>query len=547
MAAPLQRIFPRLGSASLSFLRKATGAIGVWTQAPAMFLGSASRYVGPDAGTSQVQAAPSFSAVPNGATHTVLCAQFFSDPLREQTIAAGSWRIGFGAQLANAGVNFTWRPQAALHVVNGITGTRRGTIFPVSNVGAGGRTATTEQTALGSVTGIAVQVRTGDYLCLELGLSVTNAAGALAPQASVWCDGATPISSDAAATTSAMAVVEAPASMALSLPTTGERPDASVSATLAPRIVKDMWPPHTDQLYAWDESDRVVKKFFDFLGDAIKLYGYDEVDRAMRESSPATCVELLPAWEATLGIALSRVALAQRSPTARQQAVLARLRELGPLTLHNLAAIFAQLAAYVPPSAPEVIEPTAAEIETACTWSETVPSGSGVVNSGAYLIRSTPVLLDGAHVSDGGVLVKATFDVATLSGLSLRLASPDYVFADWTGISAQSTQVVLRSLAHEGKAVHGNWRLYVTKAVGAPAIELQSWSLLVQGKGHGGRAFTWWSVYLDSSHQAVDRRDVEATLDRITQAYARGFAVYSKTSLPGTAVHRPGRFLPGSP
>jgi len=72
----------------------------------------------------------------------------------------------------------------------------------------------------------------------------------------------------------------------------------------------------------------------------------------------------------------------------------------------------------------------------------------------------------------------------------------------------------------------------------------------VLGKGHGGRAqakFTW-SVFIDAAHQTsgLSRRDVESTLDRITQSYARGFAPYVDNSIPGVNQHRPGRFIPGT-
>ena len=568
MAAPIQRIFPRLGTSALSFVVRVGSPLGNWDKTNIVFAtGAGARYMGPEEGTAQLQATPLFGTVANGATDTCLLGQFLGDPLKEQTIAVGTWRVAFAAQLANAGANYKWRGQAALLVVDGLTGLLRGTIFSTSNVGSGLRTGTGELSCLQDITGAACKVRTGDFLCLELGIAVTNTAGALAPQASLFTDGTTPIAADAAVTVSAMSVLEAPAELALSLPQTGEQPGASTTHDQVVQLLKDHFPPWSGVLYAWDEPDAHVKKYLDWLADAVKLYGYDQVDRVLREVSPLTCVELLPAWEAVLGISLSKAALRGRTVAQRRRVVLARIRERGPLSLHNLCAIFAQLADYAPGSRPEVIELDGlTDMRTANVWSETfvtptaVPLGTGFDLTN--LTRQTPVLLDGGHVWDAGAEVSLVLSSTNTSGLRVRLMCPDFSVAEWGAESyplpsGLVSLLKLRSPAHAGHAVHGSWRLYVYRVAGAPAVNLSGWSLYVLGKGHGGRgqAKFNWSVFLDAAHQLVDRRDVETTLQRITQSYARGFCVYSKRARPGElltvggqsiGVHRPGRFLPGS-
>jgi hypothetical protein len=565
MAPPIQRMFPRLGTSALSFVRQPSAALGTWTQSNTVFArGAGARYVGPDEGAAQVTAAPLFAAIANGATDACLIGQFIGDPLKEQTIAAGTWRVAFAAAVANANAGtFEWQGRAALTVVDWQTGGRRATIFDTTAIGSALRSVTTERTCLQDVTGVACKVRTGDYLCLELGVAVLNSAAALAPQASLFCDGVAPISSDNVAATDALSVLEAPAELALSLPQTGEQPDASTTHAQVVQLLKDHWPRHTGVFWAWDESGSHVYKYFQWLADAVKLYGYDQVDRAFREVSPLTCVELLPAWEALLGISLSKAALRGRTVAQRRRVVLARLRERGPLSLHNLAAIFAQLANYVPGTRPEVRELDGqTDMRGANTFSETFATPEPVpadvaFDSSTNLVRSTPVLLDGGHVWDAGVELALVMSSTATAGLRVMVMGPDFTQASWGEsdypIPNLVTLLKLRKPSHAGKAMHGAWRLYVYRIAGSPVIDLVSWSLYVLGKGHGGRGqakFTW-SVFLDSAHQAVDRRDVETTLHRITQSYARGFCVYSTRARPGelvggVGVHRAGRFLPGS-
>ena len=568
MAAPIQRIFPRLGTSALSFVRKPTAALGGWNQTNIVFArGAGARYVGPEEGAAQLDATPIFAAIPNATTHALLLGQFLGDPLKEQVIPAGTWRVAFAAKLANAGANFRWQGRAALIVVDGQSGGRRATIFDTSAIGSGLRAGTGELTCLEDVTGLEARVRTGDYLSLELGIAVTNSAGALAPQATLYCDGTAPISSDGVSATSAMSVLEAPAELPLSLPQAGEQPNPSVTHAQAVRLLQEAWPPHSEVLYAWDEDNAHVKKYMDWLGDLTKLYGHDQVDRIFRELSPLRCMEQLGAWESLLGIAQTRAAQRDRSAAERRRVILARIRELGPLTLHNLAAIFYSLANYSPGSRPDVYELDRLDIELMHTWSETLAAPAAIPDDVTFgianLIRDTPAFLEGGEVSDAGVTLTLVLSNTDTSALRIMLVGPDFATATWGGDafpipSGLASTLKLRAGAgspssHVGRGVQGSWRILVYKTAGAPAVNLIGWSLLVQGKRHGGRGQgkLQWAVHLDSAHQRLDRRDVESTLDRITQSYARGFCVYSTRARPGEqingiGVHRAGRFLPGS-
>lgn len=551
--ASIQRIFPRLNAPALSFVRKPAGAggaaLGIWDQVSAVYSGAGARYVGPQQGGAQVHAAPRLNAVPGATTQALLLAQVVSDPLRQVLIPAQSWNVAFAAQLSNAAATFTWQGRAALFVMSGLTGQRRATIFDTTAIGSGGRTGTGELTCLATIAGQGVQVRAGDCLVLELGIAVANTAAALAPQASLFADGSIPITADNVAATDAAAVLEAPQMLLLTLPQAGEQPGASVTHAQAVAILKEAWPPSSNTLYDWDSPDAVVHKVFEALGDVVKLYGYDQSDRIFRETNPLTMVELVPFWEALLGITLSDSALRTRSIDQRRQTVLARLRELGPLTRFALASIFAQLAGYVPPASPEVLTTSPATLVAANLYTDPIslpiPTGTGF--GGTNLVRFTPTLLDGGVVWAAGVWVILNLSSVASQALHVQLTTPNLTTVTWSGGPNLSPNVVLRSPVPAGGPIHGNWILNVYRDAGSPAVNLTSWSLYVLGRGWGGRDSSRfiWSVYLDPTHQTVDRRDIDTTLDRITQSYTEGFVIFDKTSIPGTNTHRAGRFVPG--
>lgn len=554
MAVPVQRLRARVTTAALPFLKAPAGFFGGWSQSPAGTGAPYGRYLGPEPGAGQQAVAPAFAVVPMGTTHTLGVVQLLGDPLRRQDLPAGSWQIAFAAALANAAATYSWQGYAALFVVNGMTGGRRGTVFNLAAVGSGGRTVTTERSCFASIAGAAVAVLPGDYLCLELGLAVTNIAAALAPQLALYGEGLSTIGVDNAATTDARSELLAPVELLLSLPSAGEQPTPSVTHAQAVWLIKSHFPPNSGKLYDWDNPSSPLGHLIEWLADCIKLYGFDATDRLAREVSPLTCTELLPVWERCLGLSYSRTTLDTMSIAARRAAVIARLRETGPLTLFNVAAAVGPLAGYKAPDLAEVLEVQTADLRSHNLYTDTVPAGDGTIPlgtafDGTNLTRLTPTLLDGGVVWPAGALLILTLSSANVSKLRVQLTGPDYTVASWEGgPDGLTTEIYLRSPAHAGKGIHGPWQLNLYRAAGAPSNTLQAWKLYVLGWTHGGRGQRKleWVVYLDSSHQSGDRRAIEALFARVTQLYARSWVVYSKTGCyPGTDLHRPGQFLPG--
>lgn len=552
----LQSFYPDLKTSALSFEKKPQGFLGSWQQTAAAFAGSAARYASPFLDTKQKEAVAPFAAIPSGISHNIALVQVLGDPLRKQEIPAGFWTVSFGARLANASATYTWAPKAALYIVNGITGERRATIFNPTVLGAASRTSTDERTAYNNqIQGASATLFGGDYLALELGISVANAGIPQTPLASMFTNGSTPIIMDNVSTTDAQAVLVAPQPLLLSLPQSGESTQPTVTLAQAVALLKEHFPPGSDKLYDWDDSSTTITHVITFLAECIKVYGYDTVDRLMREVSPLTCVELIPDWEGLLGITYTLVAQSELDLSKRRDAILARLRESGGTTLFNIASVVVALAKYIPPNLPEILELSASDLRQKNQFSETlpdavssIPDGTGFDNT-SNLVRKTPVLLDGGHLWNTGVLLQVELSTNQTAGLRFQITGPDYNTIPWEGGPSSLTQQLwLRSPLLAGGPVHGIWQLNVYKMVGSPAVKLKSWSLCALGAGFGGRSQAkWnWSVYLDPMHQGGDRRAIYGFLSRVTQAYARSFLIYSKTSLPGTPTHRVGQFIPGA-
>jgi len=539
----VRSLYPRLGTAAISFERRPAATYGGWTQVAAGFTVANALYIGPTPGDTEIQTAPTFTSIANGTTDALLCAQVCGDPLARQTIAAGTWRVGFAARLTNAGIAFKWSGQAALYVINGLTGERRGAIFNRTRIGSLNRVATVETTCLATVAGFAVEVFTGDYLALELGIAVTNAAAATVPAASIYADGTQEITGDALARSDVRSSLAAPQDLLLALPLAGEPEAPTVSHGAAVQLLKEHFPPYSALLYDWDASDTTLYKIFAFLGDALKVFGYDQIDRLLREISPLTCVELMPEWEAALGISPP----GSQTMAQRRAAVLAGIRTLGPLTPYNLLSALAQLAGYAPGTYPELIEFDATQITPVFT--QTVNTAIPEVDTFDLASEyTTPVILDGGETWPTGAMLKLDLGAAAGPEIHVRLEAPNYTSFDLVGGGVASNTLYLRTAALAGGGAHGSWRMLIRRDIGSAVNTLSTWSLTTYGVGRGGRGQRKgnWSVYFDSSHRAFDERTARALLDKVTQAYGKSWLVFDKTSIPGTADHVPGRFLPGS-
>ncbi len=553
----LQSFFPSFKDPALSFLKRPTEALGQYHQQAPAFFGLGARYAGAYKDTMQRSVTPAFAAIPAGATHELGVIQLLSDPLRKQEVPAGIWNLGFALQVANAGMTYAWTPKAALYVISGLTGERRATIFNWQNVGLSGRIETNERTAWSnSIAGASATLFGGDYLALELGVSITNTGAALAPQISLFSNGATPILADHLVMTDAQGMLVAPQPLLLSLPQPGEPPASSVSLEQALTLLKEHFPKGSSELYDWDSQDATIARYITFLGECIKIYGYDVLERLFREVSPLSCIELLPDWEGLLGITYTKVAQTELGLKARRDAVLAKLREYGGTTLFNVAAAMVPLAKFVPPDLPEILEISSDDLRLHNTFEETIPPPDGDVipgtgfNPGNNPIRRTPVLLDGGHVWNSGVLLRVKLATKDTAALRFQITGPDLTVAQFEGGPSRLTdELWLRSPAHAGAAIHGVWQLNVYReGFFSPANMVLHWSLYVLGAGFGGRgqAKYNWSVYLDQNHQKGDRKAIDAFLSRVTQAYARSFVIYAKDAIPGSDHHIPGRFLPGT-
>lgn len=555
--AQLQSFFPRLGLPALSFVARPAGYVAGW-EFLSSYAGAQARYLGADPGVAQQVLAPVFAAVPDGAGNArdLGVVQVLSDPLARQDIAAGTWRLAFGARLSNAQVaTYLWQGKAALHVLHGATGERRATIFNLQGIGSANRDLTGEVTCFQvNIAGLGCTVFGGDILCLELGLEVVNTTGGpVAPQARIFADGATAISADAAATADAKAMLVAPQVLKLSLPEPGEQPFATVSLTQAVELVKRAWPP--DAQNDWNDTSSPDYEWILWQAELLKRYGWDIVDLLDRESDPRRCVLTLSNWEAVLGISVTRAAQDGKTTRQRQDVVIGRLRESGPSTLFNIAAAAGPLAGFDDPSQVPLLEVSTSDLFAANVWTEEVPAADAAIPVGAgfddatNFVRRTPVLLDGGEVWSAGALLILGLTNRSTSQIHVRLVGPDYTEKQWTaGPSGLATNIFLRTADFGGKAMHGTWQLNLYREVGAPANPVLFWQLYVLGAGHGGRGQDKfrWALFLDSAHQAGDERAIEALLSRVRHAGHNARLIYSNTSEAGTEHHRPGRFVPGA-
>lgn len=139
---------------------------------------------------------------------------FHTPALAAQTIAAGNWTIGLTGQYGLAGSGRSWTPRMSLYLVDGSNGTLRSTIFAIGNIGATARTATALRTGYDTaIAGSAATVTAGDYLVLEIGLSIVSTGDGTPRTLTMRFANSTAITSDNVANTTPMAFLTAPASV----------------------------------------------------------------------------------------------------------------------------------------------------------------------------------------------------------------------------------------------------------------------------------------------------------------------------------------------
>src|SRR3954471_17177140 len=105
-------------------------------------------------------------------------------------------------------------------------------------------------------------------------------------------------------------------------------------------ILKSLFPPGDEDLYAWDNPQSYVARELEAITTAMRLKGTDAVDQLRSEFRPHTSTQKLPDWERIFGLAVSQAA-GYGSNEARRAQVLARFRESGASTKANIQAAFA--------------------------------------------------------------------------------------------------------------------------------------------------------------------------------------------------------------
>lgn len=157
-------------------------------------------------GTSQVSASGSSTSNSFG------LGQFCSPPLLAQTIASGSWTVGFAL---SASPSFSNGGGVYVAVMKGDGSGVRGVIISTNAYSVNNIIGSEVTRWSASIFGSTVVCLDGDYLLVELGFNNTTTA-----TINLYCDGGTAITADNVATSDAQSVVTAPANIVLLSDTT---------------------------------------------------------------------------------------------------------------------------------------------------------------------------------------------------------------------------------------------------------------------------------------------------------------------------------------
>lgn len=310
-------------------------------------------------------------------------------------------------------------------------------------------------------------------------------------------------------------------------------------------ILLQLWPP--GRLYDWSTPTSNVSRFLDALAEAVKVSGFDVVDRLRRELNPATAVEKLPDWEDALGIAGSYTA---RNGTIaqRQAAVVAKLREFGALTRANVRAIVAPLFGYVDASALAVLETPRSAMRAAHTYTDgrSYPSANG--------ISASVVTADGGVVSRAGAQLDLNFATAPTQPFVVSLHSPTQRFKQWTSASLGPASTNYRLYAPEfsGDACGGTWSVSILALSFMTTVPaLSSWSIFVEGSGRSGLGgdIATWGVFVDPALAGkngvpADVDAARAAISRVKHAHTVGLVVTSLAAIPDDPSSLPDACLP---
>jgi len=319
-------------------------------------------------------------------------------------------------------------------------------------------------------------------------------------------------------------------------------------------LLVSLLPPGASDFYDIENADASIYKFFAGLADSFKLYGFDVIDLIRTEFMPSTCVQKLPDWEAALGLAGSLTA-ATGSNSARQAAIMAKLRESGASTLDNVRATIAPLLGYADPADLVIYEPSRAAQKAAHSYGE---SGMSVSFTTSAAVRSLG-LHDGGWLSAASVQLSLTLTHSDMSLVTVVLTAPSGATITWTSFatgSASSTTYVLYGLGSSavstttdglvGESMPGDWSVSVSASSGTGT--LIAWSLFAEGIGGKrglGESMFEWAVYADPLLvNSPDYVAVRAALQRIKPAQTLADLLLSIDPIPDNNTTIPDGFIP---
>lgn len=298
--------------------------------------------------------------------------------------------------------------------------------------------------------------------------------------------------------------------------------------TLRARLL-ELYPDGVSGVVDFSE-DEDPGRYLTTASEVLKAYGTDQADDVARETSPLTCVDVLPTWESDLGLSGTKAAISG-TVAQRQQQLLSRMRERGALTVARIQAVLAPLLGYADPSQLIVKTTSRSELRALHTY-----------QAGAVLPLDLPAsvyfrVMDDAKVSPTGAQVDVTLSVTALEDCTFTLVSP------------AGTSVTQVNALGEGATTAEDFRLYFPDCAGLDVLPpgkiaslwrldvtgtgtLDAASLFLEGFGRdsskldglGAAIFYWAAVYEPAkSSGGADLDAARAAIRRINFGTRLGF------------------------
>jgi hypothetical protein len=204
----LSKFWLHNAAADAIFATKPTAYLGTWSNKPTTGALIAGKADGTQ-GTSQTSQAATIPSQATSTTLTTALAQYITRPLQGSgTLPTGTYTVAFAMLMSNASTTFNWAPRATVLLLSK-AGTVKSTVFATAALtgAATGRSTTAERTCKGTFSlASSISYADGDYLCLEVGVSIARTAtGSAVPAVTSYQDGSTDLStlSDNVATSQA--------------------------------------------------------------------------------------------------------------------------------------------------------------------------------------------------------------------------------------------------------------------------------------------------------------------------------------------------------